>query len=305
MTDASEWSRAMAEKRSDRADVDGAFVSRLIEKQFPRWASLPVTEVTSAGTDNTIFRLGPDLAVRLPRHRSAADSLLKECQWLPRLSPLLPLAVPIWVGQGVPGDGFPYPWSVQEWLDGQDLASTPDVDLHDAATRLGWFVRVLRWADAPGGPPSFRGAPIRTSDAVVRARIHKLGAQGLMDVRAAIACWETVLAAPDWAGEPVWIHADLYPTNLLATHGRLTAVIDFGGLGVGDPACDMLPAWALLDAQTRASFRGEADVDDATWERGRGWAFALGLGAVDVYQESNHVLAALGRRAITEVLRER
>jgi aminoglycoside phosphotransferase (APT) family kinase protein len=109
-------------------------------------------------------------------------------------------------------------------------------------------------------------------------------------------------AAPDWAGEPVWIHADLYPTNLLATHGRLTGVIDFGELGIGDPACDMLPAWALLDAQTRASFRGEADVDDATWERGRGWAFALGSGAVDVYQESNQVLAALGRRAITEVL---
>jgi aminoglycoside phosphotransferase (APT) family kinase protein len=293
------------ERYPDEAGVGCALVRCLIEKQFPRWAGLSVTAVTSAGTDNAIFRLGADLAVRLPRRRSAAESLIKELQWLPRLVPLLPLAVPIPLGQGVPGNGFPFPWSVHEWLDGRDLAGTRDVDLSDAAARLGRFVRVLRQLDAAGGPPSFRGHPIRASDAVVRARMRKLGAQGVLDPSAAIAVWETVLAAPDWVGAPVWIHADLYPANLLATHGRLSAVIDFGGLGVGDPACDMLPAWALLDGQTRAVFRGEVDVDDATWERGRGWALALGVGAVDVYLESNPVLAAMGRRSIAEVLGER
>jgi aminoglycoside phosphotransferase (APT) family kinase protein len=295
----------MEERHPGRAGVGEALVSRLIEKQFPRWAGLSVTEVASAGTDNAIFRLGADLAVRLPRHRSAAESLTNEWQWLPRLAPSLPLAVPVPVGQGTAGNGFPFPWSVHQWLTGRDLADTSDIDLSDAAVRLGRFVRVLQQLDAASGPPSFRGHPIRAADAVVRARIRKIGAHGLFDVCAAIALWETILAAPDWAGAPVWIHADLYPTNLLATHGRLSAVIDFGGLGVGDPACDMLPAWALLDGQARASFRGEVNVDDATWERGRGWALALGVGAVDVYQKSNPVLAAMGHRSIAEVLTER
>jgi aminoglycoside phosphotransferase (APT) family kinase protein len=155
------------------------------------------------------------------------------------------------------------------------------------------------WSTVVSGPP------IRAADAVVGKRIRKIGAQGLVDIGAAIAVWETILATQDWAGAPVWIHADLYPTNLLATHGWLSAVIDFGELGVGDPACDMLPAWALLDGRARALFHGEVDVDDATWERGRGWALALGVGAVDVYQKSNPVLAAMGRRSIAEVLTER
>jgi aminoglycoside phosphotransferase (APT) family kinase protein len=291
--------------RPDPTGVDEALVSRLIEEQFPRWAGLSVTEVTSAGTDNAIFRLGTDLAVRLPRRRSAAESLTNEWRWLPRLAPSLPLAVPVPVGHGTPDNEFPFPWSVHQWLEGRDLAASSEIDLSDAAVRLGRFVRVLQRLNAAGGPPSFRGHPIRAADAVVRTQIDKAGAQGLFDVGAAIAVWETVLMAPDWAGAPVWIHADLYPMNLLAIQGRLSAVIDFGGLGTGDPACDMLPAWALLDSKTRASFRGEVDVDDATWERGRGWALALGVGAVAVYQETNPVLAAMGRRTIVEVLTER
>jgi aminoglycoside phosphotransferase (APT) family kinase protein len=180
------------------------------------------------------------------------------------------------LGEGVPGEGFPYPWSVYRWLDGENAVDEPIVDLHDAASQLGRFVAALRRCDTTGGPPSFRGGPVSTLDDDVRTAIRGLGADGTVDAGVATAAWEAVLTAPTWDSAPVWVHADLYPVNLLARQGRLAAVIDFGGLGVGDPACDMLPAWALLTAKARDVFRAEARVDDATWARGRGWGLARG-----------------------------
>lgn len=286
----------------DEIDIDGSLVSPLIAKQFPRWAHLPITKVQSAGTDNAIYRLGDDMAVRLPRLPSAAETVDKEQQWLPRLAPLLPLAIPVPLGKGAPGEGFPHPWSVYRWLDGEDLVDQPDVDLPDAAVQLGRFVAALQRIDATGGPPSFRGGPVSILGDRVRAEIRDLGAEGTVDADLATAAWETALTAQVWDGPPVWVHADLYPVNLLARNGRLTAVIDFGGLGLGDPACDMLPVWALLTAQTRELFRAEANVDDATWARGRGWGLALGLGAVHFYRVTNPVLAAIGQHAIAEAI---
>jgi aminoglycoside phosphotransferase (APT) family kinase protein len=283
-------------------DIDESLVRRLIANQFPRWADLPVARVRSAGTDNAIFRLGDDLAVRLPRLSRAAETVDTEQRWLPRLSRLLPLAVPVPLGKGAPDDGFPYPWSVYRWLDGDNLVDRPDVDLDDAARQLGRFVAALRRIDAAGGPPSFRGGPVSTLDDRVRAEIRELGADAAVDAAVTTAAWETALGAPTWQAAPVWVHADLYPVNLLARQSRLAAVIDFGGLGVGDPACDLLPAWAILTASTRELFRAEAGVDDATWVRGRGWGLALGLGAVHVYQVTNPTLAAIGRRSIAEAI---
>ena len=172
----------------------------------------------------------------------------------------------------------------------------------DTAERVGRFVAALKRIDTTGGPPSFRGGPLSTLDSRVRAEIQVLSAHNTLDPHLATAAWDTALAAPTWHGPPVWTHADLYPTNLLAQHGRLTAVIDFGGVGTGDPAIDMLPAWALLTTQTRHLFRAEANVDEATWVRGRGWALALCIGAAHFYHATNPVLAANGKRCITEAL---
>ncbi len=288
--------------RPDEIDIDGPLVNRLIAKQFPQWAGLPIAKVRSAGTDNAMYRLGVDMAVRLPRLPRAARHVDKEQRWLPRLSPLLPLAIPVPLGRGVPDEGFPYPWSVYRWLDGANIVDEPIVDLHDAAARLGRFVAALRRIDATGAPASFRGGPISARDEDIRATVRNLGANGLVDADLATAAWETARTAPIWDGPPVWVHADLHPANLLARQGRLTAVIDFGDLGLGDPACDMLPAWTLLTAETRARFRAEARVDDATWARGRGWGLYLGLGAVHVYRVTNPVLSAVGQHAVTEVL---
>jgi aminoglycoside phosphotransferase (APT) family kinase protein len=273
----------------------------LLAEQFPPWAGLALTRVRSVGTDNSIYRLGTDLSVRLPRHAAAARAIEKERRWLPRLGPLLPLEIPVPVGHGVPAHGYLYPWAVYRWLNGTNLveaAEAPsDVDLHDVAGRLGRFVAALHRIDPAGGPPSFRGGPVRDLDDRVRREIDDLPDAGRLR-----EAWESTLAAPAWSGRPVWLHADLYPTNLLAVAGRLSAVIDFGGLGVADPACDTLPAWALLTPSTRPAFRAEVDVDEATWVCGRGWALALGIGAAHFYQVTNPVLAAVGRHTIAEVL---
>ncbi|MEV7543492.1 aminoglycoside phosphotransferase family protein [Streptomyces sp. NPDC089915] len=295
---------AGAKMHADEADTDEALVGALIRARFPRWAGLPVTRVDSAGTDNAMYRLGDAMVVRLPRIEGAAADVAKEHRWLPRLAPHLPLAVPEPLGRGSAGEGFPYPWSVYRWLEGENLFDGPVTDLHDTAVRLGRFVAALRGADAAGAPASFRGGPVATRDEGVRAAIRDLGADGTHDADAATALWEETLALPQWRGAPVWLHGDLLPGNLLARDGRLAAVIDFGGLGAGDPACDTMAAWTLLTAGTRGAFREAAGADEATWARGRGWALCFGLTAEHYYRETNPVLAAVAHRTTAEVLAE-
>lgn len=188
------------------------------------------------------------------------------------------------------------------WLDGANLFDEPLTELHDAAAGLGRFVAALRRIDTAGAPRSFRGGPVGTADAGVRAAIRDLGADGTLDAGAATAAWEAALRVPQWDGAPVWLHGDLLPGNLLARQGRLSAVIDFGGVGVGDPACDTMAAWTLLSADTREVFREASGVDDATWARGRGWALRFGVTAEHYYRVTNPVLARVGHRAAAEAI---
>ncbi|UXY19643.1 aminoglycoside phosphotransferase family protein [Streptomyces cynarae] len=294
-----------AKMHADELDVGTALVRRLVAEQFPRWAGLPVTEVPSAGTDNAMYRLGDDMVVRLPRRPGGARQVDEEQRWLPLLAPHLPLPVPVPLGRGAPAHGYAHPWSVLRWLDGGNAYDAPITELDAAAMELGRFVTALRRVDASGGPASWRGGPVAANDAYVRAAIRDLGADGTVDAAAATALWEEVVRLPQWEGDPVWLHGDLLPGNLLTTAGRLTAVIDFGGLGVGDPAADTLAAWAVFTHGTRDLFREAAAVDDATWARGRGWALCFGLMAEHYYRETNPVLAAVGHRAVTEALADR
>ncbi|MFD3332754.1 aminoglycoside phosphotransferase family protein [Streptomyces sp. NPDC058700] len=291
--------------RSGALDIDTVFVERLVAGRFPQWAGLPVRAVDSAGTDNAMFRLGDDLVVRLPRVPDAVGQVEKEQRWLPRLAPHLPLDVPVPVGRAGAGPDFPMPWSVYRWLDGDDTYDVPLTDLAHAAVELGRFGAALRTVDASGGPPSFRGGPVTDwEDGDLPRAVRDLGAAGLVDAELATASWESVLRLPQWDGAPVWVHGDLLPGNLLGRDGRLSAVIDFGGLGTGDPACDMMPAWTLLTADTRPLFREAARADDATWARGRGWALAWGLVTEHDYRDTNPVLAAVAHRTRTEALAE-
>ena len=289
----------------DEIETDVALVRRLIAAQFPQWAGLPVSPVPSAGTDNALYRLGDHLAVRLPRIPGATGQVEKEQRWLPYLAPQLPLAIPDPLAQGRPGEGYPWSWSVYRWLEGKTLTAAPVDDQHQLALDLAGFIAALHRIDPSGGPPpgqhnSFRGVSLATRDEATRSAIAQL--RGTLDTAAATAAWEAALQTPEWPHAPVWIHGDLQAGNLLASRGRLSAVIDFGCLGVGDPACDLMVAWNLLTADARDVFRRALNVDDATWVRGRGWAVSVGLIALPYYRHTNPILAAIARRTIDEVL---
>ncbi|MFI8963902.1 aminoglycoside phosphotransferase family protein [Streptomyces sp. NPDC053493] len=284
---------------------DEDLVRRLVAAQFPRWAGLPVRQLVTAGTDNAMFRLGDEWVVRLPKAEWARGQVEKEQRWLPRLAPWLPLDVPVPVGEGVPGEGYDQAWSVAAWLDGADAYAAPVADLADTAVALGRFGAALRAVDTTGGPASSRGGPVTAwEDGAMAEALRALGADGTLDGAAATAAWEEVLRLPRWDGEPVWVHGDLLPGNLLTRDGRLSAVIDFGALGAGDPACDMMPAWTLLTPETRPLFREAARVDDATWARGRGWALCWGVVTEHSYRGKNPVLADVAHRSWSQALPE-
>jgi aminoglycoside phosphotransferase (APT) family kinase protein len=279
--------------------IDTSLVRRLLRDQFPRWSRLPVQPTESAGFDNEIYRLGTDLAVRLPRRRIGAQQTEKEHHWLPVLGPQLPLAVPVPVGKGVPGDGYPWHWTVCPWLSGEVAALAAVSEMSHAANSLARFVRALQAIDPVGGPVSeFRGCPLAARDPVSRA--SALALQDREDVRALLQVWEAAVEEPVWTGPPVWMHGDLHPANLLVSNGELTGVIDFGLLCVGDPACDLMVAWTYLSAGARQVFRDALTVDEPTWARGRGWALHLGMMAA-AYSAGN-LLGQIGRHAIAEVL---
>jgi aminoglycoside phosphotransferase (APT) family kinase protein len=289
----------------DEVDTDASLVRRLLVAQFLQWADLPIEPVPSAGTDNALYRLGDDMAVRLPRIERATRQVDKEHEWLPRLAPHLTLAVPVPLARGFPGEGYPWHWSITPWLEGENVTIECIADPCQAATDLARFIAALQRIDPSGGPPpgelNFgRGVPLVQRDSRTREAIRAL--DGMLDTAAVTAAWDAALQAPAWHGPPVWIHGDMSSGNLLAVQGRLSAVIDFGGLGVGDPACDLVIAWTLFSGESREAFRTALSVDDATWARGRGWALSWALIFIPYYLNTNPVGVSSAWRAIDEVL---
>jgi aminoglycoside phosphotransferase (APT) family kinase protein len=280
-------------------------VRRLVDTQFPAWAEFPLRAVTPGGTDNTLYRLGGELVVRLPRLPSAAGQAAKEHRWLPRLAPSLPLPVPSVVALGEPAAGYPWQWAVHPWLPGRAASGATLRTPHRAALTLAGFVTALHRIDAEGGPVPgehnfHRGAALSTRDGETRRAIAVLG--GRIDAAGATRAWEHALAAPRWRGRPTWIHGDLHGGNLLVHRGAVSAVIDFGGLAVGDPACDLMVAWTVLGARERNVFRDAVAVDDGSWIRGRGWALSMALVALPYYLDRDPAFAAEANRWLSEVL---
>jgi aminoglycoside phosphotransferase (APT) family kinase protein len=275
---------------ADEVDTDVALARRLVAAQFPEWAGLAVEAVPFRGTDNALYRLGKDKVVRLPTTPRTVRTLEKERLWLPRLAPHLPLSVPEPLGEGAPAEGYPFTWSVYRWLPGKSVIEAPITDLRQAAIDLAGFILALQRVDPtgglrPGGHNFGRGEPLANRDEPMRAAITALGAQDRT------AAWKEALSVPEWEGPPVWIHGDLDARNVLVEDGRLSAVLDFGSVGVGDPACDVMVAWKLFDADSREVFRRELAVDHATWARARGWALSQALIALAYYTlETNPVL---------------
>ncbi|MGG2461512.1 aminoglycoside phosphotransferase family protein [Streptomyces sp. RGM 3693] len=287
--------------------IDDDLVRRLVSGQFPQWAELAVERIPSGGTVNAMYRLGDGMVVRLPLTQGGAEDVVREQEWLPRLASRLPAAIPEVLGAGQPAEGYPSPWSVYGWL----VGGVPQAGALSGAVRLAEdlaaFVAAMRSITLPDAPAAHRGGVISSLDAATRAAIEDLRGipQEGVDCAAALAVWEDALRAPEWDGPPVWLHADLMPGNLLVDGGRLTSVIDFGCMGVGDPACDLFPAWNLLPAEARQVFRATLGVDDATWNRGRARTLSQALIALPYYRRTNPAMAHNARYVIRAVLSER
>jgi aminoglycoside phosphotransferase (APT) family kinase protein len=251
-----------------------------------------------------LYRLGDDLVVRLPRIAWADGQSALEAEWLPRLADRLPLAVSIPVALGSPDGDYPFSWSVNPWLPGTPLDPST-VDHRRLAEDLAAFILALQSCDATGATLfGSRGQPLDSPERDKLTRESLIASSDLVDASAALAVWESAQAAPVFDGPPTWFHGDLIEGNLLVEDGRLSAVLDWGPFGAGDPACELHCAWLLLDPPSRALFRERLGCDDAMWERGRGWTISLGAIGIPYYRDTVPAFAARGIKMIQAVLAE-
>ena len=254
--------------------IDTLLVRRLIETQFPQWKHLPIQPVAVSGWDNRTFHLGETMLVRMPSSADYALQVEKEQYWLPKLAPSLPLPIPVPLAQGKPAFDYPWNWSIYRWLPGESAATAPITDFCDLARSLAHFLMALEKIDTKKGPlpglhSFYRGGALTTYDHETRQAIIAL--KDKINTDQALDLWENALAT-SWQGPPVWVHGDISAGNLLVQNGRLSAVIDFGQLTVGDPACDLSIAWTLFEGKSREVFRTTLAFDAGTWKRAQAWA---------------------------------
>lgn len=253
--------------------IDLSLVQRLVKEQFPQWANLAIKPVKSSGWDNRTFHLGEDMTVRLPSNREYAYQVEKEQYWLPKLAPQLPLAIPKPVAMGKPTNEYPWHWSIYQWLEGQTVTASRISDKNLFAENLAIFLKALQQCDTLGtpvaGPENFyRGGDLNVYDVDTRKALAQIDDEQLANTLTAI--WEKALSST-WQNDPVWVHGDIAIGNLLVNKGELVAVIDYGQLAIGDPACDLAIYWTFLSGQSREIFHDILELDHETWDRGRGW----------------------------------
>jgi aminoglycoside phosphotransferase (APT) family kinase protein len=283
-------------------------VSELVADQFPQWRDLAITPVTSHGTVNMLFRLGEQYVLRFPLEPGEpADKkawLRAEADAARRLLGRVPVPTPEPVALGEPGHGYPLPWSVYRWLPGAIAGESDVADSEDFARDLAAFVLALRSMDNEGRTfnGAGRGGLLPSQDDAVDR--YLAASHGLIDVAALTDLWARLREAPRDNVEDVWTHGDLMPGNLLVRRGRLSGVIDVGGLAPADPALDLMPAWNLLGPAPREAFRTTLAANDSEWERGKGWAFAQAIGCLAYYRITNPVMSATARRTLLALLAE-
>lgn len=286
--------------------IDAALVEQLVAAQFPQWAGLAVRPVEFDGWDNRTFRLGDRLSVRLPSAPGYVPQVEKEHRWLPALAPLLPLPIPEPIGLGRASASFPRPWSVYGWIDGRVADRAPISDRIRFATDLADFLLALSDIDATDGPEPgehnfFRGGPLEVYDDETRRAVSALGDR--VDGRAALRVWDAALDATSTA-RPVWFHGDVSAGNLLVRNGVLSAVIDFGTCGVGDPSCDLAITLTMFDGGARDVFRRAIARDSGTWARGRGWTIWKALIVAAGHAGTNSPGIGRSLRVIDDVIED-
>lgn len=288
-------------------DISEPVVRSLLAAQHPDLADLPLRRV-DGGFDNRLWRLGEDLAVRLPQTENAPFLLARERQWLPALAPRLPLPVPVPVRAGEPSEHFPRPWSVVRWVAGEPADRVPPSRGAESAAALAGFLKALHQPAPSDAPLTSYGAGVPLEEAKTNpSHWEEFGSAELR------AVWDDALAAPAWTGPPVWLHGDLHPANVVVTDGALAGIIDFGDVCSGDPATDLAAAWLLLPSGAAAAFfEAYGAVDDATIRRARGWAVLRAFGLIAIGVAGNRGLPGgkptwgpAGRGALERVLADR
>ncbi len=275
--------------------ISADLVRSLIASQFPDYAALPITPLGATGSTNRLFRLGDERLVRLPRQPESGRGISKERLWVPRLASHLPVAVPEIIGIGEPEAGYPESWSITRWLPGElppvwQPGQPDDPARARLAEELAEFVQALQRIEIPEAAKadpalrSYRGRPLGEYDRHFQRTVEECRSIGGMDLdfAAARTIWSQALELPGSADES-WYHSDLVAENLLVQGSSMTAVLDFGGLAIGDPAIDLHGAWELFDPAARTLFRRAMNVDDIQWLRGRAWALAIAFGALSYY----------------------
>lgn len=284
-----------------QVDTSRDLVRRLLTQQFPQWSKAQISIVDSFGTDHDIYRVGEQICVRLPKVGWAATQARKEQRWLPIFAPHLPARVPTQLAIGEPAEGYPFEWSIYEWIPGSD-ANRAEFDADQLAEELATFVIALRAvssADAETRPAGARGCPLSELDDAVRESIAQLAND--ISVDAISKLWHESLEATPWDEPETWVHGDLLGGNLIIDNRRLVAVIDWGALNVGDPACDLLVAWTTFSEGSRAILRGALRVDDDSWVRGRGWALYQAVMALPYYRNTNPGMVRQAKRSLTAI----
>ncbi len=296
-------------QESDTFEITVSLVGELIAEQFPQWEHLPIKPVELSGHDNRTFRLGDDMSVRLPSAQRYAAKVAKEQQWLPFLAPHLSLPIPKPLAMGQPSKNYPWHWSIYSWIEGTsaNVLIIDDSKLPLIASQLAQFLRELQKIDATdvplvGGPHNFyRGDSTKVYDAQTRSAIDQL--HGVIDTKAATAVWEKSISS-EWSKNPVWIHGDISAGNIIIKENKLAAVIDFGGMGIGDPACDLVIAWTFFKNESRNIFKSHVNLDSDTWARARGWALWKALITLASLQDKTCPEAMRQKQIIDEIIKE-
>jgi aminoglycoside phosphotransferase (APT) family kinase protein len=281
-------------------DITPDIVQQLLATQFPQFADAPLQLLNAGGTENVLYRLGDDHLLRFPRIDWAVTPLKKDHTWLSYIAPHLPLAVPTQLALGQPSSSYPFVWGLYHWLAGEDVFMAAPLDMPTLTQNIVGFIQALQRIPVPADAPPTRAKPLIGNDIGVQHNLGLLPERFKPDVLRQL--WENAVVLPVWDGTPVWSHGDLHAANLLTNHGKLSAVIDFGALGVGDPMFDHCAAWWLLDAPARAEFRRLLAIDEHSWQRALGQVICGAAMAYPYYKDTNPVLTGIAKRAIRQVL---
>jgi aminoglycoside phosphotransferase (APT) family kinase protein len=295
-------------ERPQEVNITVELVRRLIDSQFPQWSQLPITPVAESGWDNRTFHLGDELSIRLPSAQEYHEQVEKEQKWLPKIAPHLPLPISQPIAQGVPTEEFPWNWSIYKWLEGvsANQLSFSDNALETIAVQLAQFLAALHQYDPDEGPiPGlhnwWRGAHPSVYDLETQSLINEL--KEFIDPDKATLLWNRAISST-WQHDPVWVHGDVASGNILIKDDKISAIIDFGCMGVGDPACDLTIAWTFFKGNSRKLFKENLPLDEETWARARGWALWKALYQMSQLKEKSGAAFAKQQRIIKDVMDE-